>query len=189
LETRIVWYLACLPFMTLDKNNVDMKTLPSEDDATEARNRVKVVEALLQGDSLDYNPLAAPTSDPRPHRTREFEFWYTLAEFVRLNDVGLRDQVLGRLRVLLDGRENRDLLYSIAIARQLAPRHPPGYESTMPQHLKEDDDPKHKLAVASKFIQNEAQTDGGSTNVVRRFSDIAVRAFINPGFNIASRSE
>ncbi|KAG4217779.1 hypothetical protein PC116_g33741, partial [Phytophthora cactorum] len=97
-----------------------------------------------------------------------------------------RDYFLGQLRELLDGRENRDVLYSLAVIRALAPNFPPDFESTLPPHLDETD-PKSKLAVARKFIQDESQVTGGTTNVVRRFSELAVRAFIAPGSNITRR--
>jgi hypothetical protein len=193
LETRIVWELACTAYQTPDRTNQSMRTsMPVEGDAIEARNRLRVVEALLCGEYLTTNPLAPPLQDPEPHRTRQFDFWYSLAEFVRKRDlpdapqvVQAREDALSRMRHLLDGRENRDVLYSIAVVRELAPHYGPSYGST-PQYADETD-PKNRLAVASRFILDEAQVTGGTTNVVRRFSDIASRAFVNPGVNVARR--
>lgn len=194
LETRIVWELACTAYNTPDRTNQAMRTaMPLEGDSAEARNRLRVVEALLCGEYLLTNPLAPPLQDPEPHRTRQFDFWYSLAEFVRKRDlpdspqsVKTREDALSRMRHLLDGRENRDVLYSIAVVRELAPYYGPSYGNT-PQHADESD-PKNRLAVASKFILDEAQVTGGTTNVVRRFSDIASRAFVNPGVNVARRT-
>lgn len=190
LETRIVWQLARTVYQTPEKTNALKQTLPPDGDAVEARNRVQVVEALLCGEYLPTNPLTPPSQDIDPHRTRQFEFWYALAEFVCMRDnprsipaVQEREDVLARLRRLLDGRENRDVLYSIAVVRELAPNFDPNYGSTIPQHLDETD-PKNRLAVASKFILDESQVTGGTTNVVRRFCDIASRAFVNPGVNV-----
>lgn len=195
LETRIVWELACIVYQVPDRNNSAARTaLPIEGDATEVRNRLRVVEALLCGDYLAANPLAPPLLDNDQHRTRQYDFWYSLAEFVCRRDnpsspeaVKVRDDMLARMRHLLDGRENRDVLYSIAVVRELAPQFEPGYAGTIPQHLDESD-PKNRLAVASKFLLDEAQVTGGTTNVVRRFSDIALRAFVNPGVNVAGRT-
>ncbi|KJZ73504.1 hypothetical protein HIM_07060 [Hirsutella minnesotensis 3608] len=195
LETRIVWELACTAYQGPDRTNTAMRTaLPADGDATEVRNRLRVVEALLCGDYLAANPLAPPIMDGDQHRTRQFDFWYSLAEFVRRRDnpgtpesVKAREDMLSRMRHLLDGRENRDVLYSIAVVRELAPNFDSAYGAAIPQHLDETD-PKNRLAVASKFILDEAQVTGGTTNVVRRFSDIAARAFVNPGVNIARRS-
>ncbi|PHH83994.1 hypothetical protein CDD83_2664 [Cordyceps sp. RAO-2017] len=195
LETRIVWELACTAYQTPDRTNSAMRTaLPAEGDAAEVRNRLRVVEALLCGDHLAANPLAPPVPDKDQHRTRQYDFWYSLAEFVRRRDcpgspqaAKAREEMLGRMRHLLDKRENRDVLYSIAVVRELAPNFEPGYASTIPQHLDESD-PKNRLAVASKFIMDEAQVTGGTTNVVRRVCDIASRSFVNPGVNVVRRA-
>ncbi|XDG10215.1 hypothetical protein ABKA04_009830 [Annulohypoxylon sp. FPYF3050] len=193
LEFRVVWDLASLVYASEYKVNVG-EQLPPPDDGSEARNRVTVFEVLLSGDYLEQNPLQPPPAgaDIRLHRIREFKFWYFLAEFLCVKDqLGLdmarqREYILGQLRELLDGRENRDVLYSLAVIRALAPTLPPDFESTLPPHLDESD-PKNKLAVARKFIQDESQVTGGTTNVVRRFSELAVRAFIVPGSNIIRR--
>ncbi|KAI1467668.1 uncharacterized protein F4812DRAFT_471638 [Daldinia caldariorum] len=193
LEFRVVWDLTTLVYTSEYKINVG-EHLPPPDDGSEARNRVAVFEALLSGDNLDQNFLhpPPPAADIRLHRIREFKFWYLLAEFLRIRDqpgvdmTRQRDYYLGQLRELLDGRENRDVLYSLAVIRALAPNFPPDFESTLPPHLDETD-PKNKLAVARKFIQDESQVTGGTTNVVRRFSELAVRAFIAPGSNITRR--
>ncbi|KAL6868603.1 hypothetical protein J3F83DRAFT_714850 [Trichoderma novae-zelandiae] len=194
LETRIVWELACTAYQVPERGNNSMRlNLPPDNDAIEARNRLHVVEALLCGDELLSNPLSPPMTDGDHHRMRQFDFWYSLAEFVRRREnpnapasVKAREDVLARMRHLLDGRENRDVLYSIAVVRELAPNFDTGYAATIPQHLDESD-PKNRLAVASKFLLDESQVTGGTTNVVRRFSDIASRAFVNPGVNIARR--
>lgn len=193
LEFRVVWDLAALVYTSEYKVNLGQQ-LPPPDDGSEARNRVAVFEALLSGEYLDQNPLQPPpaNADIRIYRPREFKFWYCLAEFLRIRDqpgldmTGQRDYILGQMRELLDGRENRDVLYSLAVIRALAPNFPPDFESTLPPHLDESD-PKNKLAVARKFIQDESQVTGGTTNVVRRFSELAVRAFIVPGSNIVRR--
>ena len=194
LETKIVWELARTVYNTPENtNSAAQLALPPDKDPTEARNRLRVIEALLCGDSLPHNPLAPPIKDPDHHRVRQFDFWFNLARFVCSCDqpfsepaAQARQDAMDKMRHLLDGRENRDLLYSICVVRHLAPNYDATYGSTIPQHLDESD-PKNKLAVASKFILDEAQVTGGTTNVVRRFADIASRAFINPGVNIATR--
>lgn len=210
LEFRVCWDLASLVNTCEAKFNSG-ELLPAPDDGPEARNRVAVFEALLSGDFLDQNPLV-PMPSPQGggydqgqvyaqgdyHRVREFRFWYYLAEFLCVKDpdsghgqtnptsTARREEILGLLRELLDGRENRDVLYSFAVIRTLSPRFPSDFESTLPPHLDESD-PQSKLAVARKFIQDEAQVTGGTTNVVRRFSELAVRAFILPGGNAPKR--
>ncbi|KAI0184307.1 hypothetical protein EV127DRAFT_350789 [Xylaria flabelliformis] len=192
LEFRVVWELATLVYSTEYKVNVT-QGLPATDDGNEARNRVAVFETLLSGDFLDHNPLRPPLENPDNsvyHRNREVRFWHNLAEFLLIKDqpnidvTPRRDHVLAQLRELLDGRENRDVLYSLTIIRALTNKFPPDFESTLPPHLDESD-PKSKLAVARKFIQDEARVTGGTTNVVRRFSELGVRAFIAPAYNIS----
>lgn len=192
LEFRVVWELATLVYATECKVNVN-HSLPPADDGSEARNRVAVFEILLSGDFLDHNPLRPPleTADNAVyHRNRELKFWHCLAQFLLIRDqpgmdmTAQRDEILAQLRALLDGRENRDVLYSLTVIRALTHKFPPDFESTLPPHLDESD-PKSKLAVARKFIQDEARVTGGTTNVVRRFSELGVRAFITPGYNVA----
>ncbi|ETS72984.1 hypothetical protein PFICI_15376 [Pestalotiopsis fici W106-1] len=190
-EFRTVWDLACLPFATPPRINPP-SVIPPDHDSAEARNRVYVIEALLSGTILMDNPLVRPPPSGDLRRVRELDFWYHLGEFCRVEPLGnppnpiissQRDQILNRIRTLLDGRENRDVLYSVAIMRALSPEFPPDFESTLPQHLDEND-PKSKLAVARKFVQDESKVTGGTTNIVRRFSELATLAFINPGVNV-----
>ncbi|KAH0440492.1 hypothetical protein CcaCcLH18_02516 [Colletotrichum camelliae] len=188
LEARLIWALASMPCTGASMTaNTDAKFLPSPEDLTEAANRVRVFETLLCGDFLPSNPLAPPVPDANPHRQQEFEFWHNLAQYLCHHDAAKRDEILGNLRLQLGGRENRDLIYSIAISREISPRVEPGFERNIPQHMDESD-PKNRLYVANKFIQDEAQVTGGTTNIVRRFSEIAVRSFISPGVNIARGS-
>jgi len=188
LETRLVWALACLALDTPPATNPPSAELIAANDATEARNRLEVFQALLSGERLTSNPCYPAPGKGDGHRIRELEFWWWLAEYLTMDDApGQRDHALTRMRNLLDGRENRDVLYSLTILRELSPRFPPGFELTLPQHHDEAD-PRSKLAVAARFIRSEAHTTGGTTNVVRRFAELASKAFIHPGFNIARRA-
>jgi hypothetical protein len=191
LEFRVVWELATLVYSTEYKVNMS-HSLPAADDGSESRNRVAVFETLLSGEFLDHNPLRPHLENADHttyHRNREFKFWHCLAEFLLVRDQAnvdmtpRRDHILAQLRELLDGRENRDVLYSLTVIRTLTNKFPPDFESTLPPHLDESD-PKSKLAVARKFIQDEARVTGGTTNVVRRFSELGVRAFITPAYNV-----
>ena len=88
------------------------------------------------------------------------------------------------MRSLLDGRENRDVLYSIAVLREYTAHWDASYsEQSVPSHL-EESDCRSKLAVATRFIRDESTSTGGTTNVVRRFADLAYRAFVRPGVNV-----
>lgn len=182
VEGRVVWALAGMVRTSALENGVkETKTVPSNDDASEAGNRLDVFETLLTGRVAAINPLTAPVPGSTDHhRLRELEFWYTLGNFVTLQyednnaskDV---DDTLSALRNLLDGRENRDVLYSIAVIRGLGQRVSEYTDSDTPLHLDESDN-KSKLLVAKKFVSDEA-AGSGTTNVIRRLCDLAARSW------------
>lgn len=191
VESRVVWALACLGYSPEQVVNSGM-LMPSTCDEVELRNRVVVVDALLAGDSLARNPLQHTRCEGDPRRLRELEFWWFLGEFLCIKDkpqqysTPQREDVLNKLRRVLDGRENRDLLYSIAVTRTFGPHWPPESDNTLPPHHDEVD-PRCKLAVARKYItaaMQEVDERGGTTNVVRRIAHLAHFAFIQPGCNI-----
>ncbi|KAK8029882.1 hypothetical protein PG993_011173 [Apiospora rasikravindrae] len=183
-EPLVVWKatLACFAAPSNQQMNAG-RSLPSPDDVVEARNRLTILDALISGDVLSQNPLQPMLSEGDFHRLREFEFWFYLGEFLTIKSdpnhpmPPNREEILAKMRTVLDGRENRDVLYAIAIMRAYTPEFPADFERTLPAHLDESM-PVSKLAVARKFIQDEAKVTGGTTNVVRCFSEIAARAFI-----------
>jgi hypothetical protein len=193
LETWVVWALARLPYSAAaNAPRLGFDSIPAEDDPTEARARLQVFETLLNGDTLPSNPLTAPppSSAVNPTnqvRANELEFWYYLAEYLLQahsspsdSHTATREQCLKRIRVVLDGRENRDVLYSMAVLREYTMKFDAAVnEQTAPEHLDEMD-PRSKLAVATRFIHDEAAKTG-TTNVVRRFADLAYRAYVRPG--------
>ncbi|KAK0719479.1 hypothetical protein B0H67DRAFT_509797, partial [Lasiosphaeris hirsuta] len=194
LETCVVWALTTLPFSCALQDMTQRPTdfLPTEDDTLEARNRVYVFETLVSGETLRSNPLSMPTtSNISTARKHELEFWYHLAQYLleahsslSPSDGAMRENYLGLMRSLLDGRENRDVLYSIAVLREYTAHWDAAVnEQTVPSHL-EESEPRSKLAVATRFIRDESASAGGTTNVVRRFADIAYRAFVRPGVNV-----
>lgn len=188
VEFRVVWALACLAYSPEQVVNSG-PTMPGTCDEVELRNRAAVVDALLAGDFLARNPLQHTLVHGDFHRLREIEFWWYLGEFLCIKDkprqysTPQREDVLGKLRPVLDGRENRDVLYSIAVIRTFGPHWPPESDNALPPHHDEVD-PRCKLAVARKYIVEEAKETGGTTNVIRRIAELAHRAFIRPGVNI-----
>jgi white-opaque regulator 2 len=186
VEGRVVWALAGMVRATAAEANgiKEFKTVPSTDDPVEASNRLTVFETLLAGRIASGNPLTAPVPGSTDHhRLRELEFWYTLANFVCLpfedpSSAKETDDTLAQLRNLLDGRENRDVLYSIAVVRALGQRVSEYTDSDTPLHLDESDN-KSKLLVAKKFVADEA-AGAGTTNVIRRLCDLATRSWRDP---------
>jgi len=198
LESCLVWALArTLPFASLSSSSRQTTgPFPADNDVAELCNRLFVFETLLSGETLQSNPLSPP---PPPSgdknfnqvRANELDFWYHLAQYILQAHspaspagAGAREHCLARIRSVLDGRENRDVLYSIAVLREYAPQFDATLnEQTVPAHLDEMD-PRSKLAVATRFIRDEAASTGGTTNVVRRFADLAYRAFVRPAVNV-----
>ncbi|KAG4417343.1 hypothetical protein IFR04_009484 [Cadophora malorum] len=184
VESRTVWTLATMVRGSEINGAKESKAVPASDDVTEATNRLDVFETLLTGRVAAVNPLTAPIPGSTDHhRLRELEFWHTLGNFVVLpyedsNAVKDVDDTLSALRNLLDGRENRDVLYSIAVIRGLGQRVSEYTDNDTPLHLDESDN-KSKLLVAKKFVSDEA-AGSGTTNVIRRLCDLAARSWATP---------
>ncbi|KAG4443579.1 hypothetical protein IFR05_000956 [Cadophora sp. M221] len=184
VESRTVWTLATMVRGSEPIGTKETKTVPPNDDVTEATNRLDVFETLLTGRVAAVNPLTAPINGSTDHhRLRELEFWHTLGNFVVLpyednNAIKDVDDTLSALRNLLDGRENRDVLYSIAVIRGLGQRVSEYTDNDTPLHLDESDN-KSKLLVAKKFVSDEA-AGSGTTNVIRRLCDLAARSWATP---------
>ena len=180
VEARVVWALACNVLAGAHElNGKSTGLVPPNDDPVEAERRLSVFEALLTGAVPAHNHLTQPVPGSTDHhRLRELEFWYTLGNFVCIpeNDANKEiDETLASLRNLLDGRENRDVLYSIAVIRAIGQRVSDYTASDMPHHFDESDD-RSKLRVAKQFITDEANGNG-TTNVIRRFCELATRTW------------
>ncbi|KAJ2901999.1 uncharacterized protein MKZ38_001140 [Zalerion maritima] len=189
LETQVVWALACQVLVTPDSAN-EGPALPLDTDAIELRNRVCVFDTLMSGTYLSKNPLIAPSPGQGDHqRGRQFEFWHlvcSLLEFApSASQMAQQADILDQMRKLLDGRENRDVLYSIAVLRIMGDWY--RNSDVKQEEYKNENDPSHRWAVASQFIASESQTTGGTTAVVRRFSEIARTAFVTDGWNCEPR--
>jgi len=186
VEARVVWALASMVRTAPNEQvaNGEYKQTPGPDDPNEAANRLTVFETLLTGKVATTNVLTAPVPGSADHhRLRELEFWYNLGNFVTLQDgegdAATRiDDTLSSLRNLLDGRENRDVLYSIAVVRAIGPRVAEYNNEDTPLHLDESDN-KSKLLVAKKFVADEA-SGNGTTNVIRRLCELANRSWSPP---------
>lgn len=186
VEARIVWSIANLVRAAAHETNgaKEYKTVPPIDDPTEAASRLTVFESLLTGNVPTTNNLTTPIAGSTDHhRLRELEFWRTLGDFVCITEdepdsVKKMDETLSALRNLLDGRENRDVLYSIAVVRAIGPRVEEYTNNDTPLHFDESDN-KSKLLVAKKFVLDEA-TGAGTTNVIRRLCELATRSWDAP---------
>jgi len=186
VEGRVVWSLASMVRSADSSNGVKetAATIPAIDDPVEASHRLTVFEDLICGRVAATNPLTKPgvPGSGDHHRLRELEFWYMLGQFVTLHhDAAFSreiDETLSALRTLLDGRENRDVLYSIAVVNGLSQRVSEYTETDQPLHLDEQD-ARSKLAVAKRFVKDEA-SGNGTTNVIRRLCELATKSWAAP---------
>ena len=185
IEARVVWALAnTVRTSAAEANGASSGLVPATDDPIEAAHRLNIFESLLTGRVTGSNLLTQPVPGSTDHhRLRELEFWFTMGHFVCISydDASSSkeiDDALGALRNLLDGRENRDVLYSIAVVRALSQRVSEYTESDQPLHLDESDN-KSKLLVAKQFVAKEA-SGSGTTNVIRRLCELATRTWAAP---------
>ena len=156
----------------------------------DAAKRLEIFENLITGEYLEAhsapgNPeLAERTNGAALNEqllTREHDFWRLVHKFLTIRDDEASaakdiDEALASARNLLDGRENRDVIYSICIARHVGARMaevPP----TLQQPVSNDEaDQRNKLFIAKKFIDDEA-AGKGTNQVVQRLCGMASRSW------------
>lgn len=151
--------------------------------------RLNVVEALLTWNHLDSNPLsrelvmdaANPPNAPDQFQTRQLDFWDQVGEFLTLYDNEASsakqiDDTLGRCRQLLDTYENRDIIYSISVARHLGQRWADFPNSLPKVGYTTEKEAGTKLFVAQKFLEEEAEGKG-TTQIYKRVCCMAVRSW------------
>ncbi|PYI12483.1 C6 finger domain protein [Aspergillus sclerotiicarbonarius CBS 121057] len=186
-EASVVW-----SSMTLCRHVMNVSTgAQPEYDLLAAAKRLDVIEAMVTGEYVDANPLGqfparepatTPPSLPDQLVQRSLDFWTSIGHFLTLHDNEASsakeiDDTLARCRTLLDTFENRDVIYSIAIARHLGQRwadFPRSFPQPIPTNEK---DAGAKLYVAQKFLEQEAGGKG-TTQVIKRLCGMVVRSWI-----------
>ena len=184
LEASVVWSV-----MKLARRVAD--TAASSTDAAEGNNsgvsdaakRVTILENLLSGQYLESE--SAPAVESTRNGTafemqlnkREYEFWQLLHTFLTIRDDEASasqelDSILNSARNLLDSRENRDIVYSIAILRLHGSRESLENNGGGNTH-------NQTLQVAKDFLQKEAEGNG-TTQVVQRLCGMAMNAWALP---------
>ncbi|KAI9674745.1 MAG: hypothetical protein M1817_001649 [Caeruleum heppii] len=189
MEMRVIWSLMCLCRTAATAAHPDTAPAAHGDARNgqlmleEARRRLLVFEDLISGTVVDVNH-AEPASSIAvrdPQKLRELDFWKLVGQFLTLRDdeassAKEMDDTLALCRNLLDARENRDVIYSIAIVRHVGQR-----VAEFPNHVPEavsndEDDARNKLWVAKSFIEGES--DGRGTNaVIQRLCGMATRSW------------
>lgn len=186
-EASVVWST-----MTLCRHvmNVSNGSHGKDFELLATASRLDVIEALITGEHMERNPLAQwpvpePAADPPtlPDQLmrRALDFWSSIGHFLTLHDNEASsakeiDDTLARCRTLLDTYENRDVIYSIAIARHIGQRWA-DFPHSLPQHVTTNEkDAGAKLYVAQKFLEQEA-SGKGTTQVVKRICGMVVRSW------------
>ncbi|KAI9713967.1 MAG: hypothetical protein M1820_000697 [Bogoriella megaspora] len=196
LEAKLVWDLACMCRMAPPTGFSPTPRDP-EDQAklAEVQIRLGIVEGLLcssnpvglgqnGADSVDFRK---PTAYPEP-KTQQIvyfsrEFWRYLGLYVSYPPADPSPQTaryvedtLTNMRGILQMLENRDVLYSIAIARHYGSRMPE-FPDQGPSALSTDDtDVRNKVNVAKRFCEDESNGKG-TTQVIQRICGMAVRGW------------
>ena len=207
LEAHIIWetmLLARQVSLSVAATNDPSSSIEIMEGVHDVAKRINAFEALVTNQKLNpANTLPEPTKSGatspagRPALqeqllSREQNFWYFTSKFCALRDdaksleenpVEEIDKVLTDMRLLLDSRENRDILYSMAVIRhvghKLATRAAAqaAGESTVGQLVSNnEDDPATKVNVARRFIQEEA-SGKGTNQVTQRVCGMAVMAW------------
>ncbi|KAK4560457.1 hypothetical protein LTR86_005653 [Recurvomyces mirabilis] len=170
LEARLVWHL-----VTMARTSGSSPELAA---------RVDTLENLLTGHFLDPSRIPQPPTSALPEDVfKEKAFWRNLARFVAARDdrpdSNTHRQIsdsFGAMRAILGMTENRDVLYSIAIARHIGGRSPDFHPQRHIVATSNDaDDEINKLKVAHQFVEIEDQK--GTTQVIQRVCSMALRAW------------
>lgn len=189
LEARLVWHLAILPRHAATYANNDPGGDPQ---LVELLSRVDTMECLLTGQFLDPNKVSPPPQAQTPstpaqdasgsnQKYNERSFWHHLSKFVSYRDdhpSGMQgvNESLAVIRNILAMLENRDVLYSIAIARHIGGRLP-NFDPQRHLSASTNDvaDDVNKLKVAHQFVENEEQR--GTSQVIQRICSMSMRSW------------
>lgn len=186
LESRLVWQLAIMPRSAYNSAN----GAQSSTHLHALLPRIDVVEKLLTGQFLETNRVPPQPSAPQqkePNQNaiyNEQAFWHNLGKFVSLRDdkadaSTLKDvnDTLSAMRGILGMLENRDVLYSLAIARHIGGRmaefHP---ERRLVATTNDPNDDLNKLIVAHRFVETEDQR--GTNQVIQRICGMSIRSWM-----------
>ena len=190
LEATIIWSLMALPRQVASMSNPSngqTHYLEINDGVLDTAKRVEVFENLVLGQYLDPEVASSGevtrngTAFDHQLKSRENEFWRLMNKFLTLRDDEASsakeiDDTLLACRNLLESRENRDVLYSIAVARHLGQRMAEFPDNLSQPSNNSEMDPKGKLLVAKEFLELEAKGKG-TNQVIQRLCGMAVRSW------------
>ncbi|KAI9848121.1 MAG: hypothetical protein M1838_000646 [Thelocarpon superellum] len=185
LEMKICWGLLRLARTAAAKRAVAADAAADTKDVAleETIRRLSIFEHLVTGTVAEANVADLARLGSVQHnelKMRELEFWRFMGKFVTLCDdeasaAKEMDDTLAGARKVLKGQENRDVIYSMAVARHLSQRLGEAPEAQPADRITEKI-PMHQLWVAKKFVQ--VQADGhGTTPMMQRLCGMAVRSW------------
>ncbi|KAL8733698.1 MAG: hypothetical protein Q9166_001891 [cf. Caloplaca sp. 2 TL-2023] len=191
LEASIIWSIMSIARRVADStNSSDGKVNLDEVNAgvLEAAKRVEILETLLVGQYLENeesSTAAEHTTDGTAFQAqqhqRERDFWRLIHKFLTIHDDEASashelDKTLSDASSLLDIKENRDVMYSIAIVRLHGGRE---NLENLPQQNNNTSTPSNKLLDTAKTFL-EGQQSRGTNQVVQRVCGMASKAWTLP---------
>ncbi|KAG8533284.1 uncharacterized protein KY384_002067 [Bacidia gigantensis] len=191
LEAMVVWSMLCLcrkvAQTTTESGEVNEDEV--KDGVVDAAKRLEIFEALITGDyrSDDSAPQGPDGSKPNGSallgqlKSKEYEFWRSIHAFLTIkreneNSAEAIESTLATTRSLLENRENRDVIYSMMIARHLGGQVPGFPDSMQAPETNDEKDVHAKLAVARRLLEEES-AGKGTNQVVLRLCGAACRSW------------
>lgn len=185
IEARLIWKLTSMAFASPPPHDPNRPPLPFIP-------RIEAVSHIILGTYMapeNVPPVPAHTPDLKTQPDAyafyiQDLFWHHLSSFTTIRDDHSRAPSSGQyiadhlagMRNILDMLENRDVLYSMAIARHFGGRMEHyDAEKLLVGNSNEPEDPINKLVVAMGFLANEECQ--GTTQVVQRLCGMARRGF------------
>ena len=186
LEATVVW--AMIAMCRQGASNSPVEEQDAKDGVHDAVKRMEIFENLVTGDYLDSSSAPLQVAEDSNGtalndqlKSRERDFWRLVHTFLTIRDDEASsakeiDDTLTSCRGLLDSRENRDVIYSVMVARHVGAR-----ISEFPDNLQQpanndEGDAMTKVHVAKKFIEDEANGKG-TNQVVQRLCGMALRSW------------
>ncbi|KAL8936219.1 MAG: hypothetical protein Q9211_004289 [Gyalolechia sp. 1 TL-2023] len=191
LEASVIWSIMSIARRVADSPDPSSGQISAEEihgGVLDAARRVEILENMLLGQHLDSE---APTSTESSRngaglqvqlQEREREFWRLMHRFLTIRDDEASashelDATLKDARNFLDVKENRDVIYSIALVRLHGGRE--NLETLSNQNSGGSNMQDKNLTLAKDFLEKQA-AGKGTTQVVQRICGMAVRAWTLP---------
>lgn len=185
LEAAVVWAMMGMCRQVAGSSPVDEQD--GKDGVHDAVKRMEIFENLVTGEYLDSSSAPSQASEESNGalndqlKTRERDFWRLVHTFLTIRDDEASaakeiDDTLTSCRGLLDSRENRDVIYSVMVARHFGARISEFPENLQQPANNDEADAKTKVFVAKKFIEEES-SGKGTNQVVQRLCGMAHRSW------------